>query len=146
MQRFTILGAYVVASGQKLFSGGCLCGHIRFEAGGKPTFPHLCSCRMCQLWSGAPTVAWVEFPLAGFAWTGPGGEPSTFQSSENTRRGFCAKCGSSLCALDDGYDKISLTIAVFDEPSSLVPGKQHSHKTSAPGWWIPEIDRTAQKS
>ncbi|MEM9471839.1 MAG: GFA family protein [Pseudomonadota bacterium] len=134
-----------MANRQKVFSGGCLCGHIRFEAGGKPTFPHLCSCRMCQTWSGAPTVAWVEFPLSEFAWTGPGGQPSTFQSSEKTRRGFCVKCGSSLCALDDGYDKISLTIAVFDEPSLLVPGKQHSYKAAAPRWWKADIERTAGK-
>lgn len=123
------------------FSGGCLCGHIRFLATGKPTFPHLCSCRMCQTWSGAPTVAWVEFALAGFSWTGPGSEPSKFQSSEKTQRGFCPKCGGTICAIDDGYDKISLTIAVFDEPSLIIPGKQHSYRASAPNWWTVDINR-----
>lgn len=119
----------------QLYSGGCLCGHIRFEVAGNPSFPHLCSCRMCQKWSGAPTVAWVEFLLTDFSWTGPGGEPNRFQSSEQSERGFCAKCGSTVCALDDGYDKISLTIATLDEPSAIIPGKQHSYEASAPDWW-----------
>lgn len=126
------------------FSGGCLCGNIRFLAIGKPSFPHLCSCRMCQTWSGAPTVAWVEFPLEGFSWTGPGGDPSLFQSSQKTRRGFCSECGGTICAMDEGYDKIALTIATFDDSSKLVPGKQHSYRTSAPKWMKVEIDRTAK--
>ncbi|MFD2205560.1 GFA family protein [Kiloniella antarctica] len=127
----------------KEFSGGCLCGHIRFQATGKPTFPHLCSCRMCQTWSGAPTVAWVEFPLKNFSWTGPGGEPAKFKSSEKTQRGFCPNCGGSICAIDEGYDKISLTITTFDEPSVLVPGKQFSYRKSAPKWFIADINRSS---
>ena len=126
----------------KTFEGGCLCGQIRFTAVGKPSFPHMCSCHMCQKWSGAPAVAWVEFPLDGFSWNGPGGEPAGFQSSEKTRRGYCAQCGSTLCAIDEGYDKISLTISTFDEPSLLVPGKQHSYRDSAPDWFTMEIDRS----
>jgi len=46
--------------------------------------------------------------------------------------------------MDDGYDKISLTIATFDEPSKLVPGKQHSYRKSAPDWLKVEIDRAAK--
>ena len=116
------------------FDGGCLCGHTRFRATGEPSFPHLCSCRMCQTWSGAPVVAWVEFPLESFSWIGPGGEPSTYHSSENTTRGFCSKCGGTLCALDDGYDKISLTIASFDHPSAIIPDEHHSFEDCAPDW------------
>ena len=130
-----------MAKESNAFAGGCLCGNIRFLAIGKPSFPHLCSCRMCQTWSGAPTVAWVEFPIDGFSWTGPGGEPTRFQSSEKSQRGFCNKCGGSICAFDEGYDKLALTIAVFDEPSALVPGKQHSYRQSAPSWLIVDIDR-----
>lgn len=119
--------------------GGCLCGSIRFTVEGKASFPHLCSCTQCQKWSGAPTVAWIEFPLEGLSWDGPGGEPSFYQSSEKSRRGFCSACGGTVCALDEGYDKASLTIASFDDPSTLVPGKQHSYQKSAPSWWSVEI-------
>lgn len=126
--------------------GGCLCGHIRFSAGGAPSFPHLCSCRMCQRWSGAPTVAWVEFPLAELSWNGPGGAPTLHRSSAKSQRGFCPKCGGTLCALDDGYDKASLTIACFDDPNGFTLGKQHSFSEMAPGWWKVEIARPKAKA
>ena len=125
-------------------TGTCLCGNIQYRANGKPAFPHLCSCRTCQLWSGAPTVAWVEFPIDGFSWTGPGGEPALHQSSAKTRRGFCAECGSTLCAIDDGYDRISVTMATLDDSSRIKLGKQHSFQDEAPFWWpltAPRPDR-----
>ena len=123
-----------------ILSGGCLCGSLRFTVEGKASFPHLCSCTMCQKWSGAPTVAWVEFPQAGLTWEGPGGEPAYFRSSEKSRRGFCTTCGGTLSALDEGSDAIMLTIASFDDPSAIVPGKQHSFRKFAPDWWSVKIE------
>ena len=114
--------------------GGCLCGKIRFLVTGDLTFPHLCSCRMCQRWSGAPVVAWVEAPLDQFSWTGSSGEPSMHQSSGKTQRGFCSDCGSTLCAIDKGYENIALTLSSFDNPSCVVPDERHSFKGSAPDW------------
>ena len=97
---------------------------------------------MCQRWSGAPTVAWVEFPADRVTWNGPGGEPKFYRSSVRTRRGFCPECGSAVCAIDDGSDKIAMTIACFDAPSSIVPGKQHSYKKEVPSWWSVSIVKT----
>lgn len=76
---------------------------------GKSQFPHLCLCRICQKWSGAPTVAWAEFPSKQLIW-GPGGEPAFYRSSNHTKRGFCPKCGSSLCALDDGSNEVVIDV------------------------------------
>lgn len=127
----------------KSFHGGCLCGAVRFEATSKPFFPHLCSCRMCQQWSGAPTMGWLEFPLSAFKWTK--GKPTLFRSSKKSRRGFCATCGSSLCVLDDGYDRISISIGCLDNLDSVVPGKQHSFKDQAPAWWHVDVSRPKSK-
>ena len=82
--------------------------------------------------------------LDDFSWTGPGGAPSLFQSSEKTQRGFCPNCGGTVCAIDEGYDKISITMASLDEPSAIVPGKQHSHRKMVPDWWHVEIERGAK--
>jgi len=126
-------------------TGSCLCGNIRFRAEGKPTFPHLCSCRMCQLWSGAPTVAWVEFQLDGFDWVGPDSKPTFYKSSDKTQRGSCPKCGSSICAIDEGYDKISISMSTLDDSSSIKLGKQHSFQNEAPSWWPLAIPPAAKK-
>lgn len=85
----------------KIRSGGCLCGSIRFEVTGEPGNPHTCSCDICQRHSGAPSLAWVEFERDVVTWTGEGGAPSTFRSSDYSSRAFCPVCGSTLGAIDD---------------------------------------------
>ncbi len=114
-------------------TGGCLCGNIRYTTSGNATFPHFCSCKMCQQWSGAPVVAWVDFPRESVIWDGPGGEPALFRSSNFAQRGFCPKCGGTLCALDDDSDMSCMTIATLDDPDSIVPTSQ-SFPDAAPKW------------
>ena len=119
----------------KKYAGGCLCGNITYKVSEEFTFPHLCSCHMCQKWSGAPTVAWVDFPLKTLMWDGPGGEPTFYRSSKKTQRGFCPKCGGALCAIDDGGENICMTIASLHNPDLVKPGVQHSYQKEAPSWW-----------
>ena len=116
------------------YHGGCLCKEVTFTVDGNPTDPHLCSCKMCQKSSGALTVAWTEFPLKSFKWTGKT-LPSFYQSSEKTQRCFCPKCGGFLGCVDEGYENISLTIASLNDPSLVIPGEKHSYRESAPSWW-----------
>ena len=122
------------------YDGGCLCGDTTYVATGEPSNPHLCSCTMCQKSSGAPTVAWVEFPLDTFQWNGLK-QPGLYQSSANTKRCFCQKCGGLLGALNEGCANISITIASLNNANMVVPGEQHSYKESAPSWWDPHIIR-----
>ena len=117
----------------ELYEGGCLCGDTTFLASGHPINPHFCSCTKCQKSSGAPTVAWVEFPLKTFLWSR--NKPRLYRSSEKSDRLFCAKCGSFLGIVDDGYENISLTISVFKDPDRIVPNGKHSYVESKPSWW-----------
>lgn len=118
-----------------VFAGGCLCGDVRFEATGAPERPHTCSCRMCQRASGALTLAWVEFPREAVRWVGPAGEPARFRSSETSSRAFCARCGSTIGAIDDA-PVIALAVGAFDKPhlAALRPA-YHSFRGGRPRWW-----------
>ncbi len=119
----------------KLYTGGCLCGAIRFEADGPPDFPHTCSCTMCQRHSGALTVAWVEFPKDKVRWTGPLGPPSLWRSSDKSSRAFCPTCGSTLGAVDDA-SVIALVTGVFDKPdTAALKPRSHSYRPRRPKWW-----------
>lgn len=120
------------------YEGGCLCKETTFIASGKPINPHLCSCTMCQKSSGALTVAWVEFPLATFQWTGSS-KPGLYQSSEKTQRCFCQKCGGLLGTLNKGYPNVCVTITSLNNPHLVMPDKQHSYKDGAPSWWEVKI-------
>jgi hypothetical protein len=119
------------------FDGGCLCNATTYVVEGEPYNPHLCSCIMCQKSSGAPTIAWVEFPLESFTWTGI--NPVVYQSSEKTQRCFCQTCGGLLATINKGYSNICITIASLDNPSQIIPNEQHSYKEHAPTWWAPQI-------
>lgn len=118
----------------KVFSGGCLCGFIRFEAT-KPTNPHMCSCDLCQKHTGSQTVVWIEFSSKDVQWVGEGHRPSTYRSSEFSSRAFCPRCGSSIGAIDDG-PTVALLTGVFDVPHDpdLKPG-YHSFEDMTPEWW-----------
>ena len=123
----------------KVHEGGCLCGDIRFAAHAPALKPHTCSCKICQRHSGALTLAWVEFPAAAVQWTGPGGAPATWRSSDYSSRAFCPRCGSTIGAIDDD-PVIALLLGVFDRPGAkaLAP-TSHSYKTGRPRWWHVDV-------
>ena len=100
------------------YAGGCACGAIRYEADAEPINPHYCHCQLCRQSVGAPVVAWVNFPEATFRWVQ--GAPEYFASSPLMRRGFCSRCGTSLCTVeDDGY--VCVTIASLDRAAEVAP-------------------------
>ncbi len=87
-------------------------------------------------------MAWVGFPEEGFAWTGPGGEPTWFQTYPATgtqpaiERGFCPKCGASVASRGDEAEFVGVTIMALDDHSGLVPEHQ-SFKDNAVPWLDP---------
>jgi hypothetical protein len=128
----------------KIYEGGCLCGDIRFVATMTAALsalkPHTCSCTLCQRHSGALTVAWVEFPSADVAWTGPGGAPATWRSSAWSGRAFCKNCGSTIGAIDD-KPVIALVLGVFDTPNRKeLVSTSHAYVTKRPKWWHVSCD------
>ena len=112
------------------YSGGCVCGAIRYQANADPINPHYCHCGRCRRSVGAPVVAWVNFPESAFRWLQ--GEPRWHATSTVMRRGFCAQCGTSLCSVeDDGY--VCVTIASLDRVAEVAPG-YHIHAQHGLPW------------
>ena len=121
-----------------MHEGGCLCGNIRYRATGESDFPHVCWCVHCQKLSGSPVKSWVDFPVDGFTWTGPGGEPKWYRTWPTTKRGFCPECGSSFAAIDDDGTMMGVTIVSLDEPAGLIPTHQSFKENAVP--WLALID------
>jgi hypothetical protein len=86
---------------------------------------------MCQRGVGAPLTAWVNFPLAGFAYTA--GEPAYYRSSPELRRGFCPRCGASICTIADGDAYVCVTLASLDDPERIAPAL-HMWTSSQLSW------------
>jgi hypothetical protein len=119
----------------KTYTGGCLCGSIRFSATSPAQKPHTCSCRLCQRHSGSLTQVWVEFAQDQVQRTGPGGAPATWRSSEWSSRAFCQTCGSTIGAVDDA-PTLAIALGSFDSPNrkELAP-VVHSYVSKRPRWW-----------
>ena len=101
----------------KVRTGGCQCGAVRFRADSLRNDSHVCHCRMCQKAVGNFFAALVGVPHADFSWTR--GEPAEFRSSEHVDRGFCATCGTPLFYRHNKADHISLTTGSFDHPEDI---------------------------
>lgn len=79
------------------FTGGCLCGAVRYECSARPVFMGNCHCRDCQRTTGTAYVAAVLVPREAVAITG---EVKQFDvkadSGQTFSRRFCPDCGSRL--------------------------------------------------
>jgi hypothetical protein len=104
--------------------GGCLCGAVRFVATGQPEAVYWCHCQSCRRHTGAPVAAFALYDLK--AYTVTKGEITKFDSTPGkTRRGFCARCGSTLtCESLPGPTETHFHIGAFDQAAQLEPTKR----------------------
>ena len=115
--------------------GGCLCGFVRYRAGGTPSHETWCHCSICRRASGAPCVAWFSVDAAEFAFTA--GAPATYRSSKNGTRAFCPRCGTQLTfRFDDLPGEVDVTTASLDDPEALPP-RDHTRTSSRLSWADP---------
>lgn len=100
--------------------GGCLCGAVRYRLRGTLIDAGFCHCSLCRKASGAPLVAWLTLPLAGFEYLQ--GEAAVFRSSRSHQREFCARCGTPLAFRRQRDPKtVDVTICSLDDSSAIVP-------------------------
>lgn len=105
---------------EQRYSGGCLCGRVRFEVSGPGIDLCYCYCSSCRRAAGAPLVAWGTFARIGFRVTR--GALTEFRSSPKVWRGFCAACGGALTYRHESRaDEIDVTLASLDEAARLAP-------------------------
>ena len=93
------------------FTGGCLCGEVRFEATGHPYRVGVCHCLDCRKHHGALFAAMAIFPEEAVAVTG---ETRSYKG-----RHFCPRCGSSVFSRSG--DEIELHLGALDAPDRLTP-------------------------
>jgi hypothetical protein len=120
---------------EKIFTGGCQCGAIRFHTTELLDNAHICHCRMCQKAAGNFFAALVSTSKAKLSWTR--GTPSRFSSSEGVQRGFCSQCGTPLYYEAVHAPDIGIMIGAFDQPWAIKPISQDSIESRVP--WFKEI-------
>jgi hypothetical protein len=93
------------------FSGGCLCGSVRFVATGRPWRVGLCHCLDCRKHHGALFYAAAMFPEQAVTVEG--------ETREYAGRCFCPRCGSSVFSRSG--DEVELNLGSLDAPDQLTP-------------------------
>jgi hypothetical protein len=113
--------------------GSCLCGAIAYRVTLPLVDAGYCHCRLCQRASGAPVVAWLTVPVAGFAYTK--GRPVEFRSSAHGRRELCGACGTPLAFRSvSSPATVDVTLASLDDPGSVAP-QYHIWRRSRIPWF-----------
>jgi hypothetical protein len=79
------------------YTGGCLCGAVKYIAACKPIVTRACWCNVCQTLAAGNATINLAFPKAKVTITG---ELSDFQgiadSGNKMHRKFCPECGTHL--------------------------------------------------
>ncbi|BAI72198.1 glutathione-dependent formaldehyde-activating GFA [Azospirillum sp. B510] len=109
--------------GNRVWTGGCLCGGVRYAIGIHPEPISFCHCAQCRrqhshvgAYTGVPRAALRLLTETTLTW---------YASSDRARRGFCSRCGAGLFweALHqpdaEGRARITVTAGSLDDASGL---------------------------
>ena len=126
---------------ERAYSGGCLCGAVRYEATGPGRHVCFCHCASCRRAAGATPVAWATFATTDFRVTR--GALASYASSPPVARGFCAACGTTLTYVHSARPlDVDVALASLDEPEALRPVR-HIWVSDRVAW-TPLADRLPQ--
>ena len=83
-----------MTSGPKRYTGGCLCGALRYVAEGPPGYCGYCCCEDCRKASGSGFIPFMGFPASALTVTGRS-KTYVCRSARggDAVRNFCESCG-----------------------------------------------------
>ena len=115
-------------------TGGCLCGAVRFRLTGAPFNIDYCHCTSCRRHTGAPVSVFLDCKSGLVEFTQ--GAPTLYESSPGVRRGFCARCGSTLTYETDALpDEIHIHVGAMDQPEDFAPLGRPSYAEERLPWF-----------
>lgn len=106
-----------------VFTGGCLCGAVRYESSSAPIVAGHCHCEHCRKTSGTGHGSHIGIPSAALQVTG---EVKFYDAPTDTgnvvSRGFCPNCGSALYSTNSGMPDLAFPRASsLDDPEVFQP-------------------------
>ena len=117
------------------YTGGCLCGSVRYTCASDPVFSLDCHCKDCQRSSGGAYVPAMVFAAANVEVTGtPMYYARKGDSGRTIERGFCPQCGAGLFAkLEVAPGQLVIRAGSLDDASRFDP-KVNFFVASAQPW------------
>ena len=117
------------------FSGGCLCGAVRYSSKVDPQFVGHCYCVDCRKSSGTGHCTHLVIPADAFSISGAVKFYDHPADSGNiVSRGFCPNCGSPLYSKNSGMaGLVFLRVSSLDDPEIVKP-QMIVYASRAPSW------------
>ena len=117
------------------FSGGCLCGNVRYQSSAAPQLTGHCHCIDCRKTSGTGHATHVVVTGEGFAAKGDIRFYDRPADSGNVvSRGFCPDCGSPIYSTNAAMPgMIFIRASSLDDPEVAVPSMA-VYASRAPSW------------
>lgn len=116
------------------FTGGCLCGSVRYECSAKPIATGNCHCRDCQRATGSAYASALLVPQSAVTITGEVKYYNVIGDSGGlVGRGFCPNCGSRLFSKPPIPELMGILAGTLDDPSWFQPAMD-LYTASAQPW------------
>ncbi len=117
------------------FSGGCLCGAVRYQSSVEPQLVGHCHCVDCRKTSGTGHGTHLVIPANAFTVTG---EVRCYDhpadSGNIVTRAFCPNCGSPIYSKNSGMPDLAFARASsLDDPEIAKP-QMVVYASRAPSW------------
>ncbi len=122
----------------EVWTGGCLCGHVRYEVTGEPGYAGYCCCADCRKASGSGFVAFMGYPAERVRFTGGKAFRHTGTSIRGTPavRNFCPLCGSLVFGGIPGEDAQHTIYAGSLDDASLFRPTMAIFNRDRPAWVV----------
>jgi len=107
----------------KRYTGGCLCGALRYEAEGEPSASGYCCCGDCRKASGSGFIPFMGFTASAVRFSGESRQ-FVVKSARGTEavRNFCPLCGGLVFGGIVGKDtNFTIYAGSLDDPSLFSP-------------------------
>jgi hypothetical protein len=107
----------------KRYTGGCLCGALRYEAEGEPRFAGHCYCADCRKASGSGFIPFMGFASSAVRFSGPSLRFSSKAANGNDAvRNSCPVCGGLVFGGEVGKsESFTIYAGSLDDPSLFRP-------------------------
>ena len=121
------------------FSGGCLCGAVRYESTDEPVLGGHCYCEDCRRSSGAAHSSVIGVPKEALTVTGETRAYERAADSGNVvSRNFCVVCGTTVFIENSAHPEMRfLRAGTLDDPEVFTP-QVVVYASRAPSWDKPD--------
>lgn len=122
-------------SAEQGFSGGCLCGAVRYESSAAPQLVGQCHCVDCRKTSATDHAVHLVLPEESFTVTGEVRFYDHPADSGNiVARGFCPKCAAAIYSKNSGMPGMAFVRASSLDDLEIAKPQMIVYASRAPSW------------